>query len=65
MELLDVVTLAADLPEEGLRAGAIGTIVHVFERPRRAYEVEFVDREGQTVAMVTLGPEQIRPGPTP
>jgi Domain of unknown function (DUF4926) len=59
-EELDVVTLATDLPEDGLRAGATGTVVHIFHRPHTAYEVEFADSEGVTTAMVTLTAEQLR-----
>jgi hypothetical protein len=58
-ELLDVVRLVADLPEEGLRAGIAGTVVEIFEQPTVAYEVEFTDDDGRTVAQVALRPEQI------
>jgi hypothetical protein len=61
VELLDVVTLVEDLPEEGLRAGSTGTIVHVFDRPQRAYEVEFLDEDGSTIATAALLPGQIKP----
>jgi hypothetical protein len=61
MELLDVVVLLEDKPDDGLAAGSIGTIVHVFDRPRHAYEVEFVDDEGTTIATATFLPEEIRP----
>jgi len=55
----DGVVLRDDLPGIGLRRGAIGTIVHVFTRPRLAFEVEFCDRDGRTLAQVPLTPEQI------
>jgi hypothetical protein len=55
---LDVVRLRGDRPEDGLRAGAEGTIVHVFTRPNTAYEVEFADEDGQTVAMLPLTEDQ-------
>jgi hypothetical protein len=58
---LEVVTLAVDLPEDGLRAGDIGTVVDVFEIPTTAYEVEFVEADGTTRAMVTLTADQLRP----
>jgi hypothetical protein len=61
LEELDVVALTSDLPQEGLGAGAIGTVVHVFHQPNTAYEVEFVDDDGKTIAMATLTPDQIRP----
>jgi hypothetical protein len=57
---LDVVALNVDLPDNGLRAGETGTVVHVFHRPHTAYEVEFTDRDGRTLAMVTLTADQIR-----
>jgi hypothetical protein len=53
--------LTTDLPEEGLRAGATGTVVHIFHRPYTAYEVEFTDSGGATTAMVTLTADQLRP----
>jgi len=56
MKLLDVVMLREDLPAKGLRKGQRGTIVFVFEG---AFEVEFCDHEGQTLAEVALKPEQI------
>jgi hypothetical protein len=58
---LELVTLAVDLPGDGLRAGDIGTVVDVFETPTTAYEVEFVDADGTTRAMVTLTADQLRP----
>jgi hypothetical protein len=58
---LDVVTLTAALPEQGLEAGAIGTVVHVFHTPNIAFEVEFVDDDGTTAAMATLTRDQFRP----
>lgn len=59
MKPLDLVALTVDLPEHGLGRGNIGTIVEVFDEPRRAYEVEFVDEDGYTIALVALGPGQI------
>jgi uncharacterized protein DUF4926 len=58
---LDLVSLTTDLPEEGLRVGATGTVVHIFHRPYPAYEVEFTDSGGATTAMVTLTADQLRP----
>ncbi len=44
----------------GLQQGAWGLVVHVYGEGE-GYEVEFVGREGETVAVVTLGHEDIRP----
>lgn len=56
----DCVVLTQSLVEEGLQAGDVGTVVHVHERGA-AYEVEFVTFSGQTVAVATVLPEQLRP----
>jgi Domain of unknown function (DUF4926) len=61
VRLLDTVALIDALPDEGLAAGTIDTIVHIFERPSRAFEVEFTDDDGGTVALVTLLPAALRP----
>ncbi len=52
----DVVRLKRDMPSHGLVAGTRGTIVVVYEDPHlpRAYEVEFVNAKGKTLAIVTL-----------
>ena len=63
MELYDVVELMTDLPAEGLTAGSVGTVVHIFHEPNLAYEVEFADDEGKTLAMVALTPDHLRPRP--
>ena len=56
---LDSVVLARDLPDQGLRAGDLGTVVHVY--PRGGVEVEFMTASGDTVAVVTLTTEDVRP----
>ncbi|MBI4201394.1 MAG: DUF4926 domain-containing protein [Chloroflexi bacterium] len=56
---LDVVALTVDLPDHGLEKGAIGTVVWVY--PNQACEVEFLDVQGYTVALVILTFAQVRP----
>ena len=56
----DVVTLLADVPGDGLRKGQVGTVVHEFTEPGLAYETEFADADGRTVAQLALRPGQIR-----
>jgi hypothetical protein len=55
-ELFDVVELLADLPEPGLQAGSRGAIVECHSD--QAYEVEFTNSTGETVAMMALDPSQ-------
>ena len=57
---LDDVILACDLPEHGLNAGDVGTVVLV-HRKAAGYEVEFTSLDGGTIAVVTLMPHQVRP----
>jgi hypothetical protein len=57
---LDSVVLTTDLPEYGLEQGDIGTVVLV-HGDGKGYEVEFVTLDGETVAVVSLFPSQIRP----
>lgn len=59
--LLDVVALAEDIPEDGLVAGMIGAVVDVYATPIEAYEVEFCDPQGRTIALHAFLPDQLLP----
>ena len=52
--------MTTDVPAEGLEAGDVGTVVHVY-RDGQACEVEFVALDGRTAAVVTLKATQLRP----
>ncbi|MEA5620878.1 DUF4926 domain-containing protein [Cronbergia sp. UHCC 0137] len=54
-KLFDVVELLIDLPELEIQAGELGTIVEEYDD--RAYEVEFVNSEGEALAILALMPE--------
>lgn len=56
----DCIVLLEDLPENSLKAGDIGTVVHI-HKGGAGYEVEFMTLAGETVAIVTLLPSQLRP----
>ena len=56
----DCVVLTKNLPAENLEAGDIGTVVHI-HNGGAAYEVEFMTLTGQTVAIVALLADQVRP----
>jgi hypothetical protein len=56
---LDTVVLAVDLPDHGLAAGDLGTVVLVHRDC--GFEVEFVTLDGETLAVVSLTREQVRP----
>ena len=55
----DCVVLTEDVPAEGLKAGDIGTVVHVHAEGA-GYEVEFMTLAGQTLAVVTVLAPQVR-----
>lgn len=56
----DCIVLTQDLPAEGLQTGDIGTVVHIHQAGA-GYEVEFMTLAGETIAVATLLPNQIRP----
>lgn len=56
----DCVVLTKSLPEEGLEAGDVGTVVHIHQHGV-AYEIEFVTLAGRTVAVATVGAAGLRP----
>ena len=55
----DMAVLTVDLPEHGLKAGDVGTVVLV--HARQGYEVEFMTLDGETVAVTSLQATQVRP----
>ena len=57
---LDRIVLLTDVAADGLQAGDVGTIVHVYE-DGKAFEVEFISLAGDTVAVTTLLAAQVRP----
>jgi hypothetical protein len=57
IEMLAVVALVKDLPEEGLVRGQVGTVVESWAPG--VYEVEFSDGDGKTYAMVALHADQL------
>jgi hypothetical protein len=58
---LDTVVLTRDLPQVGLRKGDVGAVVLVHGKGE-AFEVEFVSLDGETIALETLEPSDIRLG---
>jgi hypothetical protein len=56
----DRVVLTAPIPSEGLEAGDVGTVVHIYE-DGGAFEVEFTTLDGDTAAVATVEATQVRP----
>jgi Domain of unknown function (DUF4926) len=62
-EMFGDVILTRDVPESGLRAGDVGTVLerHVVSGAAdEGYSVEFFDMTGNTVAVVTLAASALR-----
>jgi hypothetical protein len=58
LQPLECVALAHDIPEHGVKAGDLGTIVEIYEPD--GVEVEFVTAAGRTQALVTLRAPDVR-----
>lgn len=58
-EELDTVVLTHDIKDNALKEGDMGAVVNVYNKGE-AYEVEFVTAKGETVALLTLKPSDIR-----
>ncbi len=58
IQLLDIVALTEDMPEQNLWRGQVGTVVEILAAGA-AYEVEFCDRDGCPYASLGLRPKQL------
>ena len=60
LNLLETVIATVNLPDHHVLAGDIGSVVEVYTSPNLAYEIEFVNPDGTTRALLTLAPDQVR-----
>ncbi|MBM3127560.1 MAG: DUF4926 domain-containing protein [Chloroflexi bacterium] len=60
LTLLDTIITTTNFPQDQVLTGDLGTIVEIYTRPHLAYEVEFVNPDGTTRALLTLTPDQVR-----
>jgi hypothetical protein len=51
-KILDVAALLEDIPDKNLVKGQVGTIVE--ELPDNNFEVEFINKNGETIAMAAV-----------
>jgi hypothetical protein len=56
----DRIALKRNIPAEGLKAGDVGTVIHVHKKGA-AFEVEFLTLHGETITVTTLDASQVRP----
>ncbi len=55
-----LVVLNREIADAGLHSGDVGAVVAIYANGK-AYEVEFVDGDGSTVALLTLEADDVRP----
>ncbi len=60
LNLLETVVAVTNFPEHRVLAGDVGAVVELYNAPSLAYEVEFVNPDGSTRALLTLAPAQVR-----
>lgn len=60
LQELDLVALLTDQPAFGLRRGDVGTVVHIYGSGN-LYEVEFISANGNTMGVLTLNADEVRP----
>ena len=60
LALLDTIITTNDFPQDQVLAGDLGTIVEIYTQPQLAYEVEFINPDGITRALLALTPNQVR-----
>lgn len=56
----DVVELNKAIPIFQLKKGAVGVVVEVFSEPSIAYEIEFSDEQGKTLAVLAIKEKDLR-----
>ena len=56
----DQAILTRDLPQHGLQAGDVGTVVDVLQSGK-GYIIEFMTMEGETIDVVVVDAAQVRP----
>ena len=59
IDLFKEAVLLVDLPEKGLEKGDVGVAVMIHGN-HEGYEVEFMTKEGRTIAVETLMANQVR-----
>ncbi len=57
VKLLDVVALLRERSEDGLARGQVGTVVELLAPG--VFEVEFLDSQGKTIALIELTREEL------
>lgn len=59
IDLFNQAVLLVDMPEKGLAKGDVGVVVEIYGN-HEGYELEFMTKDGRTVAVETLMAGQVR-----
>lgn len=59
INLFEEAVLLVDLPDQNLEKGDVGVVVEIHQN-HEGYEVEFMTKEGRTIAVETLMANQVR-----
>ena len=51
LNINDVIKVSKNIQDK-IRAGHLGTVVHIFDQNPPVYEIEFTDNEGRTLTTV-------------
>lgn len=60
LAILETIIVTVNIPDYQVLAGDIGTVVEIYPAPNLAYEIEFVNPNGTTRALLTLAADQVR-----
>lgn len=58
LNINDVIKVSKDI-QDNIRAGDVGTVVHIFDVSPHVYEIEFSDDQGRTIETVPLKEEDV------
>ena len=58
LNINDVIKVSKNIQDK-IRAGHLGTVVHIFDQNPPVYLIEFTDNEGRTLATVPLKKEDM------
>jgi hypothetical protein len=58
-EMFQAIRTTVPVPALGLGVGAKGVIVDAYKEPYPAYEIEFVDKDGNTLGLLSMRPNEI------
>lgn len=59
IEIFQSVIALVDIPSLGIKAGARGAVVEIYEKPYPAFEVEFFDEDREPVGTISMRPDEI------